>query len=148
VGGVLRLVTWLHVATVGSIYAGFAIIGCRRVSEMRIYKENGKVIVELTGYDVLFTDNSVQDTVRIEGASDDVVFKINTINEDGIRTGIIYVRNREEYVEVNKAMQRAIRKVRLYAALKDLNAEFRADLESGKSAIVVAEHTEDGTEVK
>jgi len=32
--------------------------------------------------------------------------------------------------------------------LKDLNAEFRADLESGKSAIVVAEHTEDGTEVK
>ena len=115
---------------------------------MRIYKENGKVIVELTGYDVLFTDNSVQDTVRLEDVSGDIVLKINTVSEDGIRTGIIYMRNREEYVEVNKAMQRAIRKVRLYAALKDLNAEFRADLESGKSAIVVAEHTEDGTEVK
>jgi DNA polymerase II large subunit len=115
---------------------------------MRIYKENGKVIVELTGYDVLFTDNSVQDTVRIESASDDVVLKINTVNEDGIATGVMYVPNREEYVAINKAMQRARRKVRLYAALKALNAEFRADLESGKSAIVVDEHTKDGTEVK
>ena len=35
VGGVLRLVTWLHVATVGSIYAGVAIICCRR-DEMKI----------------------------------------------------------------------------------------------------------------
>jgi len=115
---------------------------------MRIYKENGKVIVELTGYDVLFTDNSVQDTVRIEDVSGDIVLKINTVNEDGIATGVIYVPNREEYVAVNKAMQRARRKVRLKAALAALKANFKANfkanLESGKSAIVVAEHTEDG----
>ena len=100
---------------------------------MRIYKENGKVIVELTGYDVLFTDNSVQDTVRIEGASDDVVLKINTIYEDGIGTGVMYGLDREAYVAINKAIQRAIKRIRL---------------ESGKSAIVVDEHAEDGTEVK
>jgi len=99
---------------------------------MRIYKENGKVIVELTGYDVLFTDNSVQDTVRIEDASGDIVLKINTINEDGIITGVSYGLDRKEYVAVNKAMQRAINK---------------AKLESMKSAIVVAEHTEDGVRI-
>jgi len=129
----LRLVIWLHVATVWNIYAGVAIICCRRVSEMRIYKENGKVIVELTGYDVLFTDNSVQDTVRIEGASDDVLLKINTVNEDGIGTGVMYGLDRKAYVAINKAIQRAIKRIRL---------------ESGKSAIVVDEHAEDGTEVK
>jgi len=115
---------------------------------MRIYKEKGKVIVELTGYDVLFTDNSVQDTVRLEDVSGDIVFKINTVSEDGIITGVAYGLDRNEYVAINKAMQRARWKVRLYAALKALNAEFRADLESGKSDIVVAEHAEDGTEVK
>jgi len=99
---------------------------------MRIYKENGKVIVELTGYDVLFTDNSVQDTVRIEDASGDIVLKINTINEDGIITGVTYGLDRKEYVAVNKAMQRAINK---------------AKLESMKSAIVVAGHTEDGVRI-
>jgi len=91
---------------------------------MRIYKENGKVIVELTGYDVLFTDNSVQDTVRIEDTSGDIVLKINTINEDGIITGVSYGLNRKEYVAVNKAMQRAIN---------------RTKIESMKSDIVVSE---------
>jgi len=99
---------------------------------MRIYKENGKVIVELTGYDVLFTDNSVQDTVRIEDASGDIVLKINTINEDGIITGVSYGLDRKEYLAVNKAMQRAINKVKL---------------ESMKSAIVVDKHTEDGVSI-
>jgi len=99
---------------------------------MRIYKENGKVVVELTGYDVLYTDNSFQDTVRIEDASGDIVFKINTIAEVGIITGATYGLNRSEYLKVNKAMQRAINK---------------AKPESMKSAIVVAEHTEDGVRI-
>jgi len=99
---------------------------------MRIYKENGKVIVELTGYDVLFTDNSVQDTVRLEDASGDIVLKINTINEDGIITGVTYGLDRKEYVAVNKAMQRAIQKIRL---------------KSSKSAIVVDKHMEDGIRI-
>jgi len=103
---------------------------------MRIYKENGKVVVELTGYDVLYTDNSFQDTVRLEDVSGDIVLKINTINEDGIITGVTYGLDRKEYVAVNKAMQRAINKIRLKAALK-----------YGKSAIVVAEHTEDGVKI-
>ena len=99
---------------------------------MRIYKENGKVVVELTGYDVLFTDNSVQDTVRIESASDDVVFKINTVSEDGISTGVIYGLDREGYMAVNKAMNMAINRMTLRALMY------------GKSAIVVDEHTKDG----
>jgi len=99
---------------------------------MRIYKENGKVIVELTGYDVLFTDNSVQDTVRIECKSDDVVFKINTVSGDGISTGVIYGLDREGYMAVNEAINMAINRM-----------TFRA-LMYGKSAIMVDEHTKDG----
>jgi len=73
----------------------------------------------LTGYDVLFTDNSVQDTVRVEDASGDIVLKINTINEDGISTGVIYGMDREESLDQYKKASTFIIKV-----LAKFNSEF------------------------